>query len=51
MPNAEHNGLIGPVHFKELGDYLLEMAGCTWRVGERKFREINKKLSGSGGRI
>ena len=51
VPNANHSGVIGTVHFKGLGDHVLEMAGWTRRVGERKGKEINKKLSGSGGRI
>jgi site-specific DNA recombinase len=51
VPNAEHTAVIGPVHFKGLGDYVLEMAGCQRRVRDRKPNEIKKKLIGSGGRI
>ena len=51
VPNADHSGVIGTVHFKGLGDHVLEMAGWTRRVGSGKPNEINKKLIGSGGVI
>jgi hypothetical protein len=43
-PSADHTAVVGPVHFKELGDHVLELAG--W---QRNRRDINDKLSGSGG--
>ena len=46
VPNADHSGVIGPIHLKGLGDHVLEAVG--WR---RKRNEIKEKLSGSGGRI
>jgi hypothetical protein len=51
VPNADHTGLIGPVHFKGFGDHVLEIAGFARRVGQRKPKEIHKKLIGSGGPI
>jgi hypothetical protein len=51
VPNANHTGVVGPIHFKGIGDHLLEMAGWPRRVAERKSNEIKKKLIGSGGRI
>jgi hypothetical protein len=51
VPNADHSGVIGTVHFKGLGDHVLEMAGWTRRVGSGKPNEINKKLIGSGGPV
>jgi hypothetical protein len=45
-PNADRTGVVGPVHFRELGDHVLQLAG--W---QRNRRDINDKLSGSGGRI
>jgi len=31
VPNAEYTGVVGPAHFKELGDHLLELAGARRR--------------------
>jgi hypothetical protein len=41
---AERPGVVGQVHFKELGDHLLELDGR-----QRKSLEIKDKLNGSGG--
>ena len=47
-PNAAHDGVEGTAHFKELGDHVLEMAGCVRRVGaikaEQKANEIKKNV-------
>ncbi|MGC2461200.1 MAG: recombinase family protein, partial [Steroidobacteraceae bacterium] len=45
--NGTGTGLVGPVHFRDFGNHLLELAGLA-----RQLRPYHsKKLSGSGGRI
>lgn len=44
-PNETHTAVTGPVHFKSLGDHMLELAGVARQV------RTPRKLSGSGGRI
>jgi hypothetical protein len=45
-PNADRTAVVGPVHFLELGDHVLQLAG--W---QQNCSEIKEKLIGSGGRI
>ncbi len=47
-PNAAHDRVVGTLQLRDLGDLLLDMAGCARRVGALP---LAKKLSGSGGRI
>ncbi|HEV2269993.1 MAG TPA: hypothetical protein VGR92_11075 [Steroidobacteraceae bacterium] len=49
-PNAGATAVTGPVHLRQLGDHVLELAGMARRLGARG-GAIAEKLSGSGGRI
>lgn len=39
-----HDGVVGPLHFEDLVDHVLEMAGCVRRVGERKSQGKQEKV-------
>lgn len=49
-PNATGTAVTGPVHLRQLGEHVLEMAGMARRLGAKGGLGA-EKLSGSGGRI